>query len=558
MSEYLIIRASSLLIFYTILDRLMAFAGRLPQASYEQPVISIELSKRLLSLLFQPFLFFGLVLILILGIFLSIRYSWLKESYPRFWHGWSIFDSSTKLRWFIILVALILAWSFATYNYNYFFNQGHYLDRILLVGLVSLIYWKPVFVFPFTLLIISIIGQFDYPLGGYSWADPDLLIRLLILFMAMFLLYVLTGYCKTADFLFLVCCLVASHYWIPGLAKLKLNWLTDDHLYFNLPNSYANGWLAFCEPTAIASFTQTLSWFDGLLKLATILLECGLLFCFWRRTVLRFFLIGWIFFHLGIFVITGICFWKWMALDAILFLLFFRKGQVNHNSIFTPAHFRISLVLILSSNLWLNPIALAWYDAPITYTYRFVAIGESGQSYTLSPRFFAPYDYQFTIGGFHYLSSQPTLNITSGATRDRNLIPTLIQAKSLNQIEAIEAQKGKSRFYSKKANQFDNFIQEFVGHGNERRYQGTRFTFLQPPPLLWTFSRGKAFRGQERIAKIIINQVLSRYDDGKYQEIRTNKVRSIEIRKGIEKGIQEDLVSEARFDKNFPKVTEAS
>ena len=529
MGEYLVIRASGLLIFYTILDRLVRAAGYLPQASYKQPIIFIELSKRLLSLLFQPSNFFWLVPILLIGIFLSVRSPWFQERYRCFWHGWSIFDSSTTLRRFITLVALILAWSFATYDYNYFFNQGHYIDRVLLVGLVPLLYWKPVFVFPFTFLLISLIGQFTYPIGGYSWAEPDLLIRLLILLMAMFLLYVLTGYHKTADFLFLTCCFIAAHYWASGLGKLKLNWLIHDRVYFLLPNTYANGWLAFLNQNAIATLTQTLSWFNGLLKGVTILLECGAIFCLWRRTMLRLFLIGWIIFHLGIFFTSGICFWKWMGLDAILLLLFLRKGQVNNSRIFTLQHFLLSLVLILSANLWLKPVALVWYDAPMTYTYRFEAIGESGQPYTLPPRFFAPYDYQFTLGGFHYLSSQPTLNITWGATRNLTLTHTLIQAKSLDQIQAIEAQKGTSHFNPDRAKQFDNFIQQFISHWNERRSQETRLTFIQAPPQLWTLPRENAFRGQERIAKIVINQILSRYDDGKYQEIRKNEVRSVEI-----------------------------
>ena len=529
MGEYLIIRASALLIFYTILDRSLRTVGHLSQASYEQPIISIELSKRLLGLLFQPFSFFWLVPILLLGMFLSMSYPWFRRRYRCFWYGWSIFYSSTTLRRFITLIAIILAWSFATYDYNYFFNQGHYLDRVLLVSLVPLLYWQPVFLFPFTLLLISLMGQFAYPIGGYSWAEPNLLIRLLTLFLAMFLLSVLTGYRKTADFLFLTCCFVAAYYWASGLGKLKLNWLIHDRVYFLLPNTYANGWLAFLNQNAIATLTEILSWLNGLLKGVTILLECGAVFCLWRPTVFRLFLIGWIAFHLGIFFTSGICFWKWMALDAILLLLFFRKGQVNHSSIFTPQHFLLSLVLILSANLWLKPVALVWYDAPMTYTYRLEAIGESGQHYTLPPRFFAPYDYQFTLGRFHYLSSQPTLNITWGATRDLTLTHTLSQAQSLEQIQAIEAQKGKSRFNSDKAKQFDNFIQQFVGNYNQGLSQRIRFTFLQAPPQLWTFPRENSFRGQEKIAKIVINQILSHYHEGKYREIRNNEVRSVKI-----------------------------
>ncbi len=81
MSEYLVIRASALLIFYLILNHSIRSVGHLSQASYEQPIIFIELSKRLLGLLFQRSSFFWLVPILLLGIFLSVYYPRFRQRY---------------------------------------------------------------------------------------------------------------------------------------------------------------------------------------------------------------------------------------------------------------------------------------------------------------------------------------------------------------------------------------------------------------------------------------------------------------------------------------------
>ncbi|MGK7872116.1 MAG: hypothetical protein AB4426_01995 [Xenococcaceae cyanobacterium] len=526
------IRIGVLLILYGALERLVMITGHLPQASYEQPVIFIELGKRIVRLfgmLLHGYSLFFLVTALLLVGFILTRYPSLRCHYHFLWHSWSVFDCSTELRLFITLVAGIMAWSFSTYDYNLFFNQGHYLDRVLLIVLVLLIYWRPVFVFPFLFLLVSIVWQFTYPIGGYSWAEKQLLVRILILFMATFLLYGATGSRKIADFLFFVCCLFASHYLAPGLGKIQLNWLAQDRIYFLMPNTYANGWLAFLEPGTIATLTKTLSLFNWPMKVSTLLLECGALFCLWRRTALRFFLMGWIAFHLGIFFVSGICFWQWMVLEACLLLLFFRKGQVPSMPIFTRRHFVLSIALIITVTVLSKPVALSWLDARVTYTYRFEALGESGKRYALPPRFFMPYDFQFTLSGFHYLAQPPHLSILWGATGDRALADALVRSKSSEEIEALELERGTSYFNSYQTAQFDNFIKQFIGNLNLRRSKDTWLSALQAPPQLWTFSKDDPFKGQERIVRVIVYQILSLYDDEQYLEIRKNLVCEIEI-----------------------------
>ena len=90
-----------------------------------------------------------MVTIVLLGIIL-MRYGTLLSS-------WQMLEHGTVLRIFILFLAFVVAWPFVTYGYNYYFGQGHYLDRLVIALLLPLIWWRPVFVFPFLLLIYTVM-----------------------------------------------------------------------------------------------------------------------------------------------------------------------------------------------------------------------------------------------------------------------------------------------------------------------------------------------------------------------------------------------------------------
>lgn len=76
--------------------------------------------------------------------------------------------------------------------------------------------------------------------------------------------------------------------------------------------------------------------------------------------------------------------------------------------------------------------------------------------------------------------------------------------------------------------QFDEFIEHFIGNLNVRHSNRTWLSALQPPPQLWTFSKGNTYTGQEKITQINVYQVTSFYDEEQYLEIN-ELVRQIDI-----------------------------
>ena len=510
---FLSLRIFTLLGFFMALEwGIMQTAG-LGQDAYNQPFIVVELIKN----------FMGPQLVIWMFVFIHVVRS------RSIWQSWSSFENGATIRWVITFIAIILGWSFSTYDYNLYFNQGHHLDRIFVLSLIPCIFWRPFFVWPFVLQLVTVLWQFNYPMGGYSVAEQFLLVRILVLFLAMFTLQGITGNHKINDFIFISLTLIASSYFWPGIGKIRLNWIAHGHIYFLLFNTYTNGWLAFLDPRIIETIGILFSYFDWPMRLGTLLLEFGAIFSLWRRSTLKMFLGGWILFHFGIFAMSGIFFWKWVLLDAAVLILFLKDKQIQSLPIFSRGYFVLSILLIAGCQLWFKPVNLAWYDARASYSARFKAIGKSGKEYFLSPHFFAPYDYQFTINGFNSYCRIPNLKITWGATFDPIIARSLRQATTPEDVFGLEKKLGKILYNPNRVVTMDKFLVRFFVNLNERGSKKTWLSHVQSPPQLWTFSKGNLFANQEKIIKLKIYQVMSLFDGNQYLEIRKELIHELEI-----------------------------
>jgi hypothetical protein len=500
------LRIGSLLVLYIVLEYVLMHASSLPSSRYEQPVIFLAFLQHV----FSGWRF--LALVLLLGVIVVFR--------NRLWCTWSAFAYGDALRVLVTTAALLLTWSTVTYDYNLFYDQAHYVDRILLILCLVLMVQRPVFVCVFLPVLLPLIWQCAAPLQGFSWAPSLLPIRILILFAASFILNILTRKHTAADVVFLVLCLFASHYWPSGWGKIQLDWLSEDHIYFLLSATYANGWLGSLSPEGMASFATILAPFNTPMKAVTLLLECGALVWLWHRSLARFFLAGWILLHLGIFTISGIFFWQWIVLDGVLVVLLMRRTALASAPVFTRKHFTLSVVLIGGSAYGFQPVNLAWSDSRVSYTHRFEAQGVDGRWYVLPPRFFAPYDYQFTLSRFSFLDHAPRLDIAWGATSPetaRRLQATVTP----EQVFALEAERGTDHYNEMLKTELDAFLQRFIQLWNTRRSKHTIFSWIQAPPLLWTFPKGTYITDQVSIKKIRVTQVTSLFDGDRYLEIRT-------------------------------------
>jgi len=510
---YFFLRALTILFTYLVLDRMLMAMTNLPMERYWEPVIFIAFLKYFFS---SKFVILSLPFLLLLII--------LRKSMTQ---SWAAINNGKVVRLIVMLVAGMLAWVYATLDFNFYFNQAYIADRLLLLALLPLIFWRPVFVLSFLFVLLSFIGQSEV-LVGFSWAAPFLPIRILVLFSAFYLLFLWTNKFLIKDFVMFTCSLVAAHYWSSGWGKLNWEWIANDRIFLLLPATYANGWLSFFDPETIGSITQTLLHLNGPMKIVVLLLEVGGCLFFLHRHASRFFLTGWLMMHLGIFLVSGICFWMWGTLVAGLLLVFFKNNGLAELPVFTKKHLLVSFLLIISGGYWCRPVKLAWYDVPVSYTYRMEATMDNGQRKQLPPGFFGAFDYQFTLSGFSYLSKEATLPVVWGASGVETA-KVLDRVNSASEVFVVEKSNGRAGFNESQAIAFDHFMKTYIGNWNKRPSAKTAFSYFKPPLLLWTFPKAPSFDEFPAIQKIRVIQVTSFYHEGKYEEIRALPVREISI-----------------------------
>jgi hypothetical protein len=251
----------------------------------------------------------------------------------------------------------------------------------------------------FLLVVLAVIHQFHFPLGGDSVAEQFLFVQILLVCWLGFCLQAVWPDAKKGEtVLLLVFVLIATGYWTCGLGKLRMNWISFGHLNHLLHATYANGWLGFLSAEQISGISGWAAKFDWPMRVMVLGFEVGALAFLWRRWTMVALLTGWTLFHLGVVLMSGIFFWKWMVLEIVILFFLVRNRREAPFSFFRPSIFLMAVMLIGAGKVIFRPVNLSWFDSPVSYTFRLEVEGEDGEQYSLPPQFFAPYDYQFTLG----------------------------------------------------------------------------------------------------------------------------------------------------------------
>jgi hypothetical protein len=496
---------------YLVIDLVVRGVTDLGEAGYQQPSLILEL---------LPQSGFAVTLILLVWSVVVWRTRSFDLRWPGFERGWSF-------RLPVGVAIVLLTWWFSTYTYNLYFDQGHWIDRAVLIALSGLALWRPIFTVPWVLLVASIMQQFFYPIGGYSVAEQFLLVRVVELFIATMLIRLAIGRWHNADFLLALICLIAGSYWVPGVGKLQLGWLqAGPHAEANLFTAYANGWLGNLSFDSISAVGRGLRSFGWPMLIGTTAIELGAVAILWGRRALVAWLGMFIAFHLAVLALTGIFFWRWIALEVALLVFLLRDRLLASLPIFTWAHAVLATGLIVVAPLWGMPVKLAWLDAPVSYTYRFVATDATGETGRLPATFFAPYDYQFSLSTFEYLSDDTSLLPNFwGNPGGRSILEAVYDAESAAGLFALEATFGTDLSDANRAESLDQYLMEFVSNWNRRGATGFA---LAAPPQLWTFPSPR-YSGDGPIQSIAVWRVMTWWDGSDYQEIRTTRIREIDI-----------------------------
>ncbi len=496
-----------ILLVHFALSKFVQVMGYQPSAIYYESFILGAWTKQLLSIRYG------------LPILTCILFLILYRS--RIWFQWTALDAGASLRLVLTGLAAVLTWRYAFYDFNLYYFQGYYWDRLILIGLLFCIYYRPIFILPFLLMLRLVINQFEI-IPGFSWAESSMPIAILTLFLTFFIVYVLSRRFIIGDFVFLLICLLAAHYWLPGLGKMSYLWITEDQVKFLIPSSQANGWLKSWSDEEINSFMSVMAALNTPLKILTLLLEFGAMFIFLRRRLVLLFIIGWIGMHVTIFWNTGICFWIWSATILMIFYFLGRKNSPLAEIKFTSLDIVLGMILIIGGSYWNRIVKLAWFDTPLTYVYQYEATNKEGETFQLAHHFFAPYDYQFTINSMSYLCDMPLLNTSSPLVfRD------IMNVKSSDELFALEQKSGINQFNGRKSKQLRGFLSQYIQNWNKRRSNRTALSILEAPRLLWTSPLEFEEEKIGEISSIKVVQVTFYYINGRNEVFREKDVLEI-------------------------------
>jgi hypothetical protein len=491
----------------------------IPFASYTRPVLVLELIQHLIRGVI-PLAGFGLLAVISIG----SRKTLLNQ--------WSNLDYGKQLRFLVGTVAFVTAWAYATYDYNFYFDQGHYVDRLLLAGLMALMWWRPVFVVPFVLQLMMMIGQFDYPLSGqiYMWTAINLLLHALQLFAVFVILHIVIGIKNSADYIFLLCCLIGASYLRSGLGKAQLDWLSFPHINLLMLGGYSSGWLGFLPMESVVPVVKLLGNFSIPMMLYTLLIELGIIiFLAWRQLTMLFCLLLPAF-HIGVFLVCGIFFWQWMILEMSLFLFLYRTRQ-QPLPIHTSWHIGLSIVLIGGGSIWFRTTNMSWYDTPVQYSYRYVAVTTSGNHYNLPASIFSPYADIFAFDYFDFLTHDTQLTGAYGVTGDLDVAHELLNASTADDVFAVEDAHPLDNYNDKQVKEFSSLISVFIGNLNHHRDQNISWwQVIQAPHYLWTLPRANEYWDRsELIERVVVYQYTSFFDGEIHSHIRQRIVLEVTI-----------------------------
>lgn len=412
-------------------------------------------------------------------------------------NSWKVLGADLSVRILVLACVGTLAWALSTYDYNWYFDQWHTADRLLLVFLAALTFIHPAFVAPFVTLAAVMTHQFDHPMGLFSWTDKRLLFRLLMLFSSML---VIRSVCRIGNrtFLLWALCLHAESYLQPALMKIDLAWVSTNHLDHLPVSAHLNGWLPDMSQQTLLRIARALAQVNPILLSATLLVELAPVVTLLNPRLAKISFTACALLHAGIFLSSGILFWKWIIVNAALFGLVSQLPREQTQNLFglQSRYFWISLLALTLFPHAFRTAQLGWIDTRLNNRYQVEAVAPDKTVSTLGPDYFAPYDMRFAQNRFSYLVQQPHIATTFGMLDDEDTLTALSGVGEPEEVLEVGGAHGRKHYSRKRTAAFDRFIKTFVS--NRQESSGVRRSLgpiAAPHHIYMWASRGTKYRG---------------------------------------------------------------
>ena len=512
-----------------------------------------------LSALFEIKIFLVFLLLGLLDLFSHKRLDWQTLSFGR------------PHIIFLCIIAFPIVWELSLYDVNIYYDQIHFLDRMLLILAAVLIFRHPLFAVLFICLAFLNLHQFAYPFGEYLTTGIRPSYDILCLF-SVFLFLRLIFPLNTLLFFVLAITIHASNYFIPGAAKLEISpsfyeWLLFNRLDNFVISAYLNGWAGFLSEPQILSVAQAVKPFNFPLQFFTLTLQVGALFLLYSRRISLLFFIGFEILHLGIFLFSGVFFWTWIIVNLSFIYLIKYAPPATLEFFYNKKSFLLSIGVILLSPNYYMPIALGWFDTNFNTIYDLYVQTESGQRFKINRNEMSPYDAIFTQNRLYAIDSSQTLSHTygtfnreifnfsnavylnslsgvdgktqhkrlnteinsSGAQDDSfSIYQKLLQAKTPREADNLLETFGISQFNPVRRYVFEHFLTNYFRNLNRREHKKYFFSRMGAPYHIYDLT-GTKYTPHDKIVKLEAYRTHYFYDGEQIHSFEKEKLMQITI-----------------------------
>lgn len=498
------------LALFGVVERLFFACSRLPEEVYHARIICLAALKHPAPLTAV------VVSLALLGFWRQLR--------------WQQFELYRPMRWAIAALALTLGFAFSTYGYNFFYDQAHWFDRALVAGLALLVVWHPAMVGLFVVQAFLIAGQFNQPLL-YSWTDKMMVYQLLVLLVPFLWLKLVCRRLTLAPYLVAALGVIAIFYFRPALGKIEMGWMAhNSQANIFLAAVHQNGWLAWLGPDRLRQVYLAIDRWQYVLMTLTLLVETAVLFYLIHPRLTAAVLIGCVLMHGGIFLTSGICFWKWAVADVAFAAAILALPREAAARIFNWRGMALGIMIVLGLQVtYRHPVKLAWYDSPMAFHFQVEAVGASGAVYEIPPYCLAPYDLPLAQGRLYFLARHvPQVVNTLGAVYDPAVLKSVGAAHNRRDLLLLRSQYGQRQYNARIVASYEQLVRRYCAWRWREHETGIPW-HVKGPPHIWSFARysgGPVYQGQEQVREVRVRLDEAFIDDGRIKLIASDQVHT--------------------------------
>lgn len=440
------------------------------------------------------------------------------------------FEYTTTDKILVFAPAFLLTWEAVTFDYNYFLGSGFYFDRVILIVLAVLLMRFPLLTPAFIAFSLVYRSQYNYPIGGFELFDKNMLFDILTMFFVCHYIKVILKD-PLVPFSWLVICIISANYFYCGMAKIMISphgyeWVFRNNIADLFINCHLRGWLANLNENTIHAMWKFFDTFHVLFQVITIIVELSAIFILRNRKLAIIILLFSFILHIAIFFCSGALFWRWMAMDIVLLVLL--AGKKMENVFSGKRYFIISVIVILTSVVWLKPLKIGWFDTPMNQYFTYEVEDEKGRVYPLEKNEMNPYHQWFQYDRFTWLVDKECLPITGFGTTGKYKVFEALKQTSPGELEELLLEYGVDYFRMKKTEKYTDFIRTYFHNKNLSAGKTRFFTYLKPPHLHNT-SQGSEYKDQFPVKKFRVFYNLTFSSGGKSSHIERSLLSEVII-----------------------------